>query len=438
VAFGGNGSACMLYIDNADRRGDELTWVSLMDSACGTSAAKWGSHNGWHATGGGFSLDANVNANVSQAFVSGRNAQPGSSWDMYGVKAAESAQTGGTHIGNRYANQAGMGLMDGKQASIGPRKAWLRTYYRSIAWLSGDLNTQMIGPFTNVGEDDIGLIEDFLAAPGGTPQPRGLFVQGDGFAEDAAAQGGDHLAFLNNYLFSGFRAGSYTDLTPGLVGCPDLTVTASITTWGDVYSVQNTCTTTNDVLDVGTVESQAISDYQNVGVNGPYHAAIEHRPSATYNWHSVIDGWDIANSYGRYCANTVGRRIYYYDLTTNTFGGLCSHWGSPYCLLDVPGGEHAAPLLDFMKIGNAVVRSGSATVYFGCSTPGRVRIGLYDVSGRHVRTLADRAFPAGNDHRLSWDGTDDDGRPVARGVYFARIEYAAKGAAISGRVVILR
>jgi len=48
-----------------------------------------------------------------------------------------------------------------------------------------------------------------------------------------------------------------------------------------------------------------------------------------------------------------------------------------------------------------------------------VTIGLYDVGGRLVRTLAERAFPAGA-QRLAWDGTDDAGRRLARGVYFAR------------------
>ena len=439
VAFGGAGAACMLYIDNNNRRGDQQVWVSVMDSIGGTGAQKWGANNGWHATGGGFGLNPTANASVAAAFIPNKNQQPGTAWDMYAVKASESAQTGGTHIGNRYANQAGMGLMDGKTASIGPRKAWLRSYYRFASWLTGDLNTQMVGPFTNVGEDDLGLIEDFLATPGGTTMPRALFVQGDGFAEDAAAQGADHLAFLNNYLFAGFRTGSYTNLTPGLVGCPDLTVSSSITTHGDVYAVQNSCTTTNDVLTVGTVESQAISDYQNVGVNGPYHASIEHVATGTYNWHSVIDAWDIYNTYGRYCATSNGRLAYYYNLMTNTFGGLCGNWGTPATTLDVPQLGHAGQFVNFMKVGNSVMRSGAkATINFGVESTGRVSVNLYDVTGRHVRTLADRTFQAGNDHSLTWDGSDDSGSQVARGVYFARIQYAAKGAAINGRVVVLR
>jgi flagellar hook assembly protein FlgD len=54
-----------------------------------------------------------------------------------------------------------------------------------------------------------------------------------------------------------------------------------------------------------------------------------------------------------------------------------------------------------------------------------------------VRTLADRSFAAG-EYDLSWDGSDDSGSQVARGVYFARVEYAAKGVVGTGRVVVLR
>jgi hypothetical protein len=49
-----------------------------------------------------------------------------------------------------------------------------------------------------------------------------------------------------------------------------------------------------------------------------------------------------------------------------------------------------------------------------------VRLGLYDVSGRLVRVLAEGRLPRGP-HRIPWDGTDRAGRPVASGVYFARL-----------------
>jgi hypothetical protein len=64
-----------------------------------------------------------------------------------------------------------------------------------------------------------------------------------------------------------------------------------------------------------------------------------------------------------------------------------------------------------------------------------VDVALHDVAGRRVRSLATRAFPAG-EAALGWDGRDDAGRELPSGVYFWRIEGPAVSA--SGRVTRLR
>ena len=433
-AFGGQGMACMLYIDNNDRRGDERIWVSVMDSIGGTRANKWGAHNGWHATGAGFGLYKETNPNIAQAFVSGKNQQPGTAWDMYGVKASESQATGGAHIGNRYATQP-TGLMTGKGAAVGPKKDWLRTYYQYIAWLTGDGNTNNVGPVPNVGEDDIGLIEDFLSTAAGTSRPRSLLVQGDGFAEQCNDNGGVHLSFLTDYLFASLRDASYTNLTPVLVSCPDLTSDPAIVPNGDVYGIVNGCTSLNDVLTPGVSEASVAASYQAVGVNAPYVAGVEHVPTAGHNWHSLLLGWDMFNTYSRYCATSNGRLSYYYNAIPHMFGTLCTNWAPSSLTLDVPGNQHGGQFVNFMKISNSVSRN--ATVSFGVENSGRVRVRLYDVTGRVIRTLTDRTMEAGSSQNVMWDGRDDAGNQVARGVYFARIDFA-KGAPINGRVVVLR
>jgi hypothetical protein len=61
-----------------------------------------------------------------------------------------------------------------------------------------------------------------------------------------------------------------------------------------------------------------------------------------------------------------------------------------------------------------------------------VRLAIFDVAGRRVRTLVDRELGPGR-HRPEWDGRDDLGRRAARGVYFVRLEtgsFAAVRAAV--------
>jgi len=54
-----------------------------------------------------------------------------------------------------------------------------------------------------------------------------------------------------------------------------------------------------------------------------------------------------------------------------------------------------------------------------------VTLGLYDVTGRLVRTLDDGVRGSG-EHAVSWDGRDQDGHSVASGSYFARLRYAGR------------
>jgi len=55
------------------------------------------------------------------------------------------------------------------------------------------------------------------------------------------------------------------------------------------------------------------------------------------------------------------------------------------------------------------------------ATSGPVTVQLYNVRGQLVRTLVDESLDAGQ-HSVIWTGEDDNGRSVASGVYFVRLE----------------
>ncbi len=52
---------------------------------------------------------------------------------------------------------------------------------------------------------------------------------------------------------------------------------------------------------------------------------------------------------------------------------------------------------------------------------GGIKLTIYDLLGRRVRTLVDGHQSSGY-NSLDWDGTDDHGNPVASGIYFYRLE----------------
>jgi len=79
---------------------------------------------------------------------------------------------------------------------------------------------------------------------------------------------------------------------------------------------------------------------------------------------------------------------------------------------------------------------GDVRVFFRApSDRSAVNIGVYDASGRIVRTLSTGIAGAEN-AELSWDGEDAAGRPVAAGTYFLRLD--AGGASETRRVTIVR
>ena len=74
-------------------------------------------------------------------------------------------------------------------------------------------------------------------------------------------------------------------------------------------------------------------------------------------------------------------------------------------------------------------------VSYGVSSDTAVRLAVYNVAGRLVRTLVDGDVEAGY-HKAVWDGRNDRGEAVGSGVYFCRME--AGGFDGSTKIVLLK
>ncbi|MEO5616986.1 MAG: FlgD immunoglobulin-like domain containing protein [Candidatus Eisenbacteria bacterium] len=429
-AYGGLGSACMLFVDLNDRRGNERVWVSLADSLGATQSSKYGAHNGWHAAGG-------ASVNDPSSFVYNLNEQPGTTWDMYGVKASESLNAKVAGLGVDFSNHASSNQIDNKWSFQGPSLGMLEQFYKVVLILTGDLNSGILGPFNNYGVDDVKMLQDFML--GGLPGDyhRVVWIQGDGFVEDMTGS-----SLLSGYLHVSLRDPSYLLLTGNTDACVDLVTQSPITTNGDIYGVRNGCLFTDDVLLNGTrsVPSTLYSPAGNAMppvIAGVFHDIDD--VNGEY-WQSLVDGWDIENLATRWCGpGTIGRRLYYYNAVNNIFTKICQlACGSPgFCLLDVPNSPTGEVFVDFMNLRNNPLITGRATVDFGLAKADRVEVKVFDVSGRLVRTLADRQFAPGN-HSLTWDGADSEGRQVVRGVYFTQVRYLERGFAEARKLTVLR
>jgi hypothetical protein len=72
-------------------------------------------------------------------------------------------------------------------------------------------------------------------------------------------------------------------------------------------------------------------------------------------------------------------------------------------------------------------------VRFSLSHKGTMKLLIYDVSGRRVKTLVDGLMEAGL-HTLVWDGTNDEGKHVGSGIYWAQMQ---AGAFVSNRKMVV-
>lgn len=80
--------------------------------------------------------------------------------------------------------------------------------------------------------------------------------------------------------------------------------------------------------------------------------------------------------------------------------------------------------------------TGRAALRFVMATSNRVDAGIYDLSGRMVRTLADDVALDAGPHELAWDGATDSGGRARPGLYFARVR--AGGRESRAAIVLLR
>jgi hypothetical protein len=73
--------------------------------------------------------------------------------------------------------------------------------------------------------------------------------------------------------------------------------------------------------------------------------------------------------------------------------------------------------------------TASVRLDFVLPSAGSTSLEIIDVTGRRVQSLVAGWRPAGT-HSEHWDGRDAAGRPVAAGVYFARLAIAGVARAV--------
>lgn len=97
--------------------------------------------------------------------------------------------------------------------------------------------------------------------------------------------------------------------------------------------------------------------------------------------------------------------------------------------------ESAATTICTLKNAYPNPASGDVNISYNLSTEGLVRVGVYDIMGRMVKTLVNcRQLPG--QYNMTWDGRNDTGAKVANGVYFYKLD--TKGFTSTKKLTILK
>jgi hypothetical protein len=155
-----------------------------------------------------------------------------------------------------------------------------------------------------------------------------------------------------------------------------------------------------------------------------------------------------ANKVLRLDDNTIRIYLMYTDHFTN--------WGTAAQQSDIPNAQNAIKFtafdLDISNLTNTsdvvIPRSEvmlsqnfpnpfnpTTTIQFNLPTAGDVSLNVYNVRGQLVKNLSNGHYTSGN-HTVVWNGTDNNNRSVASGIYFYRLE--ANNNVETKRMVLLK
>lgn len=122
---------------------------------------------------------------------------------------------------------------------------------------------------------------------------------------------------------------------------------------------------------------------------------------------------------GPFMSSGIGRLFIYTDVTPGTRIQLLGEPGAP---TDVE-----PPALEAVSLGQNYPNPFNPTtrIPFTLGSSERVLVRVFDVRGAHVATIIDETVGAGQ-HSVEWSGRNDNGQPVASGMYLYTLTAGAQ------------
>lgn len=303
--------------------------------------------------------------------------------------------------------------------------------YKNIAWHCGDLSSlqltqedaNIVGPWLSlraVGNNRFwGSGDGFPTSMNGSGQPSAVnFMKSTlgvlrtcNTLRDVNCPTGTVLDSTYCAPTSNVAGAEFTTTLPARVrgnGCPQLRSFDLINVNGSVASAKGQL------------------NYVKSGVDRPYASVTNHN-TIDVDFKTVTDGFAVGqlrsnNGFFFFgCNNTTAATQRSVDVMT--WFGSATNCKTPAGLVGVPGGETPKPPQFRYALGNAYPNPMNPTTRIAFTNGvegGKVRLAIFDVTGRLVKTLVDGTMTAGP-HDVVWDGTTDNGNHAPSGMYFYKM-----------------
>ncbi len=254
--------------------------------------------------------------------------------------------------------------------------------------------------FPSVDENDRAVLAEYLDGGGN------LFITGQDIGWELTDLGGTALSWYNNYLHATYIADDTNMLT--LQGVPGDPITAGL--------------------------SLAISGGDGAN-NQQYPSDIDPRGAFA----STILTYDASRN-GGIKVDTGVYKVVYLSFGFEAISTAADREALMQGIIDwmAPVDSGVGDDLPYAvrKLENVPNPFNPMTnIRFSVGADTRVKLEVYDVKGRLIRSLADGLRHQG-DHQVTWDGHDNDGRALPSGTYFCRVE--SDGKAESLKMMLVR
>lgn len=330
---------------------------------------------------------------------------------------------------DRYdVNSAVSGLRNGPGGGdpLDPNRIWPATPlsalagYSTIIWDVGDRS------FSTLNAQDQALLQSWAALAG---RNRNLLLAGDNLSYDLVVNGTGISNFLSctagaTYIRDGWEGAPQDTLQPVVVGAPGTKLAP------DPFPIDGGCPGLNQFDALAPAICAGGTGRNWLLYPNQLAAAVERRAALGSpggdSVRAVTAGFSFA-----VMMSPAQRNLFLWRTVHEEFE-------EPYCSIPtaVLPSAPSAPAALAKLLGAAPNPFNPETkIRFELSRGARVRLLIFDVRGSRVRTLLDAPRPAGH-HEVGWDGRDEQGRAVATGMYFCRLE--ADDTSQSRKLTLLR